>query len=344
MLEVCVVGIGALGMMYSYLLEKTGEVRVTAVCRSNYEILKNRGIDLESEKYGAVKRFQPFRVVNSTAEAADRQYDYILCAAKFVPDLIPTTSILGPLIPCTSTFVLIQNGIGIHEGPCAAAPGATVITACAWTDATAVEGGTLVRHGWIDRIALGIHWPEKQLDDTTKALWQQKLERIVNLFKAVGSDFEVADDIDSMKWTKNLWNIGFSVFCTLTRSSCATILNRKFKPVTLPVVQGFMEEAVVIGRAIGLSLPDDALQYSLNITLGRYDQEVADAADPPFTPVHFKPSMQVDLESGRPMEVEGIVGSVVKKGREAGIPCPRLETAYASLLLLQEPLLAGRGK
>ena len=59
------------------------------------------------------------------------------------------------------------------------------------------------------------------------------------------------------------------------------------------------------------------------MTIARFDEEVASAADPPFTPVHFKPSMQVDLESGRPIEVQGIVGGVVKRGRTAGVSSPR---------------------
>ncbi|KIJ55457.1 hypothetical protein M422DRAFT_63517 [Sphaerobolus stellatus SS14] len=346
MLEICMVGFGALGTLYSFILEKSKEVRITAVCRSNYEIMKNQGVDIRSEKYGVFEKYKPARVVYSTTEAADRKYDYVICAAKYVPDLISTTTILGPLISCGSNFVLIQNGIGVHEEIRAAVPKeANVISACAWTDATAIEGGTVVRHGRLDRVVMGIHWPlgEVMIPEEGKMRYNNVV-RIVDIMKAGGCDIEATMSIDSMRWQKNLWNIGFSVFCTMARSSCATILSSKSAPVTLPIVRGTMEEAIEIGRANGLTIPETALKYNLDTAVTQFDEEYAKAAATPFTPVHYKPSMLVDLEAGRPIEVQGIVGGVVKVARQLGIPCPRLETAYAVLLLIQEPLLEAARK
>ncbi len=56
----------------------------------------------------------------------------------------------------------------------------------------------------------------------------------------------------------------------------------------------------------------------------------------------FKPSMLVDLEAGRPIEVEAIVGGIVKRAKTAGVLIPRLETIYASLLLVQHTLITNR--
>ena len=66
---------------------------------------------------------------------------------RFVPDVITTSRILGPLLAHTSTFVLVQNGIGVHEELRGAVPSATIISACAWVDATAVDGGNVINHG-----------------------------------------------------------------------------------------------------------------------------------------------------------------------------------------------------
>jgi 2-dehydropantoate 2-reductase len=53
----------------------------------------------------------------------------------------------------------------------------------------------------------------------------------------------------------------------------------------------------------------------------------------------FKPSMLVDLEAGRPMEVEGIVGAVVKQAKEVGIPVPRyvITMFLVSKLIIMNP-------
>ena len=60
---------------------------------------------------------------------------------------MPTPHILKPLLTKTSTFVLLQNGIGLHEDLRCALPTATIISVCVWVDATAVDGGNVIRHG-----------------------------------------------------------------------------------------------------------------------------------------------------------------------------------------------------
>ena len=55
----------------------------------------------------------------------------------------------------------------------------------------------------------------------------------------------------------------------------------------------------------------------------------------------FKPSMLVDLEAGRPIEVEAIVGGIVRRANEAGVAVSQLDLLYASLLLVQSNLVAG---
>lgn len=65
---------------------------------------------------------------------------------RALPDVLPTPRLLGPLLKCTHTFVLIQNGVDIHQDLRAAVPEATIISGCAWIDTTAVNGGRLVKH------------------------------------------------------------------------------------------------------------------------------------------------------------------------------------------------------
>jgi 2-dehydropantoate 2-reductase len=53
----------------------------------------------------------------------------------------------------------------------------------------------------------------------------------------------------------------------------------------------------------------------------------------------FKPSMLVDLEASRPIEVEAIVGGIVSKAQSQGLPIPRLEMIYAGLKVIQKSLV-----
>lgn len=48
-------GLGAVGALYSYALERSGKARVTAVARSNAAIVRERGITVDSAKHGALR-------------------------------------------------------------------------------------------------------------------------------------------------------------------------------------------------------------------------------------------------------------------------------------------------
>lgn len=65
-------------------------------------------------------------------------------------------------------------------------------------------------------------------------------------------------------------------------------------------------------------LPEGLANYAHDQTRIEYSETHGKVSD-------FKPSMLVDLEAGRPMEVEGIIGNVVKKARELNINVPRYE-------------------
>ncbi len=67
-------------------------------------------------------------------------------AHRTIPDIRTTPETLGPLVAKSNTFILLQNGVGIEHDLRVAVPDATIISGCAWIDATAVDGGKRVDH------------------------------------------------------------------------------------------------------------------------------------------------------------------------------------------------------
>jgi len=101
-----------------------------------------------------------------------------------------------------------------------------------------------------------------------------------------------------------------------------------------------MREVVRVARAAGVGsdlLSDAAVDATINMTADVYG--VQDPSGQLPAPPAFKPSMLVDLESGRPMEVETIVGGVVRQARELGVQTPQLDIVYASLKVMQNAIL-----
>ncbi|PVG00680.1 6-phosphogluconate dehydrogenase C-terminal domain-like protein [Serendipita vermifera] len=335
-LEICIVGFGAIGTVYGWLLDRSKKVRITAVCRSNFESLKEQGVDIESLQYGSQKGWKPYRVVRTVEEAADTNYDYIIGCFKAVPDVQSTPKLLGPLLEKSNTFVLIQNGINIERDLQVAKPSSTVISGCAWIDCTLVENYRILRHGNIDRLVLGVHEPLQGTETTVHSKEERKgqVEQLLNLFKEGGANHSYAENIVATRWRKNLWNAAFSTLATLSRANMFEVCEKEAWKINKPAAEGCMKEVVSVARQLGITeelLPSTAIHDTISISEEQYHD--SSKGKP------FKPSMLVDLESGRPMEVVVIVGEVVNTARKVGVEVPRLEMAYAALNLLQQKLI-----
>lgn len=155
-------------------------------------------------------------VVSTVEEAADRGYAYIVCAVKCLPDVKPTSAIIEPLLKKLSSYpdtptsiVLLQNGVGIEDDVLGALAkhgvgSVPVLSGCAWTDTTAVDGGKrIVQHG-NERLVIGYHRasPSVGFDETRS---QASLDTFVQLLKSGGINVESAPDIDVARWHKVLW-------------------------------------------------------------------------------------------------------------------------------------------
>ena len=77
-----------------------------------------------------------------------------------------------------------------------------------------------------------------------------------------------------------------------------------------------------MARAAGVSseeLPDKAVEETIALTVNEYGEDLTGQKIPPA----YRPSMLVDLDHFRPMEVEAIIGGVIIKARELNVPVPQ---------------------
>lgn len=294
-------------------------------------------------------------MVRSVEEAADRPYAYIVCAVKCLLDIKPTSAILEPLLKQlpshpTTAIVLLQNGVGIEEDlmKTLANFGANnpVLSGCAWVDTTAVDAGRrIVQHG-NERLVMGYHRPDTVTGEAFEKQAQQALDTFCDLLISAGATAERAPDVELARWRKVLWyispigylhskltcilrNASFSTLCTLTRANVGDVLSL---PESRDTLEKIMLEVLMVARKTISADAAAALPDSITKTIIQNE-------NPKST---FKPSMLVDLEAGRPMEIEAIVGGVVRKARDYELNVPRLEMVYAGLKVVQKVLLAGR--
>src|SRR6476659_284577 len=118
-------------------------------------------------------------------------------------------------------------------------------------------------------------------------------------------------------WVKLLGNVAFNPISALTG---ATLEERARHPDVSRLVRELMADTEAVARKLGIELP---------ISI---DQRMAGAEK---VGAH-KTSMLQDLEAGRPLELEAIVGAVVELGERLGVPMPSTRTVYACAKMLDE--------
>ena len=236
------------------------------------------------------------------------QADVVFLAVKAhsLPDLAPR---LGCLLGPDTAVVSLQNGVPWWfmplervdpGGAIAAAIEARRVVGSLVYFATEVAEPGVVRHIEGDRIPIG------EPDGTRTA----RCRAIAQALVASGLRCPVTTHIREEIWVKMLGNVAFNPISALTG---ATLARMAADPYVSALVRAIMAEAEGVAARLGLKLP---------ITI---EQRMAGAAKVG----EHKTSMLQDLEAGRPIELEAVVGAVLELGERLGVATPNTRAVYA---------------
>jgi 2-dehydropantoate 2-reductase len=154
-------------------------------------------------------------------------------------------------------------------------------------------------------------FPNALLDSTVE---KQRLDPFADLLRHGQTCFQVLDNMQQQRWEKVVWNVAWNSLTTLTMVDTQTWLHSS--PDAEPFTRKLMHEVIAIARGCGVPLADelvDQLMDKINAMPG------------------IGSSMQTDCKSGRPMEIDVILGFPVRKAKELGIEAPYLEAIYLIL-------------
>jgi 2-dehydropantoate 2-reductase len=297
-------GAGSVGTVYLYLLCKVAAT--TAVCRSNYEVVKKDGFIINSSIFGQNLRFKP-NVVRDCGEAASQSsdpFDYIIVCSKAIPHTVPKL-IASAVTPGHTAIVLIQNGVGIEEEYFKAYPNNPIISTVVYMPATQRPAG-VIKHGEVEQLQVGAY-PSSATSIYAKAFTE--------LVTASGATAEFYDDVQQKRWFKLLINASWNPMCALALSKDTDILTAS-------------EEANDVALAVMLEIRDIAAAHGYEITREEVELQLSRAQARVPKNAGIEPSMLQDVQSDRRIEVEAIVGNPVRMGKAKGIACVRLEMLY----------------
>jgi 2-dehydropantoate 2-reductase len=190
----------------------------------------------------------------------------------------------------------------------------SVIGSIAYFSTDIAEPG-VIRHNEGNRISLGE--PDGSRSDRVRAI----AERLVK----AGLRAPVTARLRHEIWVKILGNVAFNPISALTRATLEQIVHN---PGACALVRNIMLEAEAVAAKLGMELPVSI------------DQRIAGAEK---VGAH-KTSMLQDLEAGRPMEIEAIVGAVVELGERLSVTMPHTRSVYACAKLLDSISRGGNPK
>ncbi|TFK81209.1 6-phosphogluconate dehydrogenase C-terminal domain-like protein [Polyporus arcularius HHB13444] len=236
-----------------------------------------------------------------------------------------------------------------------------------------------VEHNDFDRVSMGIYRRTNLTATENTPAEAALLDELADLLRAGGSQVTVVPEIQRVKFAKNMWNAVLGASAALARESLRAFFRPPecepgYEPgsVPPPTPQSDSEEPRTESERRTADVPraSPALgQYTIPLLydalqeLSAVGQKLFASPENPDGPVegidpdvayktllntariHARPdskhlaSMLVDVQAGRPMEVEHVIGEVVRMGRRAGVAMPRMETLYALLLVVQNQAL-----
>ncbi|KAK4044322.1 ketopantoate reductase PanE/ApbA-domain-containing protein [Parachaetomium inaequale] len=362
------VGAGAVGCFYaSRLHHPSHNIHVSLIARSNYKALAEHGVHLQTHTFGDYT-FRPHAVFPSVAAAAanpspsgagPHEWDYIIVTTKALPDRSDDSALIAPLVGPNSCIVLIQNGVGVEQPYRARFPATPIISAVTVISAEQTSPGTVRQNRWT-RIHLGPYSNSASFssesttattyprgDDTTGALTptgsspnnhptpdpttlQQtgthRAALLTDWWTRLGQirDVDLAADeiaLQTIRWHKLCINAAFNPSAVLSGGlGNADMVRDAELRAHLAGVMREIWEAVpkILGRGFpGYMATPEKILKSTERNVGS------------------KPSMLLDWEGGRPMEVEVILGNPVRIARARGVEMPRLQSVYALVRSLQ---------
>ena len=327
-MKIAVVGAGAIGAFAGAMLAKAGE-DVTLVARGPHlRAMQEHGVRVR----GVVGNFDA-HVTATDDPATIGKVDVVLLTLK-AHSLTAMAQRLEPLISRETTIVSAQNGIpwwyfykhgGEWEGTQLESvdPGgvinrcidpALVIGCVIYPSAIITEPG-IIEHIEGTRFAIGE-------PDGSKS---ERCRRIADAFIKAGLRCPIRADIRHDMWVKLMGNVAYNPISALTR---ATLIEIVQCPETRALATAIMTEAEAVAKELG-------------IEMGVSIEQRLDGAE---RVGHHKTSMLQDVEAGRPMELEAIVGAVVELGDKMGLSLPCTKAVYACTKMLAEIGRADQGK
>ncbi len=298
-MRIAIMGAGGIGGCYGGLLAKAG-FDVTLIARgAHLEAITEKGLRLvQPEGEFTVD------VAATSNPSLVGTVDLVIFSVKAHQNLT-AVPLIKPLIGVETTVLTIQNGVESADEIGQEYGAERVLPGSAYVISNVVSPGVVKQQSQIPRVAFGESNGERS----------QRAIAVQDAFLKANIMAELSDDISRVLWSKLLYNSPANGMASAARLSPRDLIEY---PEGRTMFKLAIQEVADVGTASGVPLGKDDVQGAMDLIAAR--------------PMGARGSMQADLESGRPLELDAIVGVVGRIGRKLNVPTPIFDILYTLLL------------
>ena len=319
-MRVCVYGAGAVGGHIAVRLLAARAAEVSVVARgAQLAAIRARGLTLR--RAGKDATVTPAAATDDPASLPPQDLVVVTLKAHALP---AEAARLARLLAPEAGALFVVNGIPwwwTHGLPGRAGPlplldpnGALWTTlgpqralGCVVYSANSVIAPGIIKHDG------GNDWRIGEPDGSESA----RVRETVALFQKAGLSAAVSRDLRPEIWRKLALNLAFGPLCALNRCTTAGVAG---DPALAATARGLIEDTLAVAAALGWDIG------------GKID------AASVLHGGNWRPSMLQDVELGRPIEVEALLGQVHAFAREAGVRTPAIDEVLPKLRALDRAL------
>ena len=256
---------------------------------SDYIQVKNSGLIVESKNGDFI-----LPEVNAYSQAKDMPpCDVVIVALKTTQNL-QLAAILPHVAKSNSIVVVLQNGLGVEKDVANIVPDAVVLGGLCFLCSNKIGPGH-IKHIDYGNILLGEYTPEYRPCGITK-----NLKFVSNEFERAGISVQLSDNLREARWRKLVWNVPFNGLSVVLDSTIDQIIGHS---ATCRLARDIMIEVITGARKCGYSVEEEFAEEMIKVT-----EKMA----------VYKPSMKLDFEAGRPLEVETMYWRPIAEAEQAG--------------------------
>lgn len=302
-MRIAIYGTGGAGGYFGACLARAGEDVVFFARGEHLRAIRERGLRVEAPDEEIL--VHPARAEDDPALVG--AVDVVIFGVK-TWQLPAAARAVAPMIGPDTFAVPLQNGVEAPAELAAVLGEERVLGGLCGTISRVVEPGLIRSVGTVNFVKFG------ELDGRPS----ERAERLRRAFEDAGVRAEIPPNVHAAMWEKFLFVAPYGGVGAVTRAPVGVI---RALPETRRMLEASMREIFEIARARRIELADDVVEQSMALV---------DAIAPDATT-----SLQRDITSGRPSELEAWSGAAVRLGREAGVAAPLNGFLYHSLLPLE---------